>query len=185
MSNTPDPDGPAPGEGAAELTPRVYGELRALARRYLKGERRGHTLQPTALVHEAYIRMAGIERIDWAGKTHFFAIAARQMRRILVEHARAATAKKRGGKQQRVTLHDDTALTPDRSLDLLALEEALNRLSERSARQGRVAELRLFAGMNAVETAQVLDVSERTAREDWRVARAWLGRELSAGSDGE
>jgi RNA polymerase sigma factor (TIGR02999 family) len=167
------------------MTPRVYGELRALARNYLKGERSDHTLQPTALVHEAYIRMAGIERIDWAGKTHFFAVAARQMRRILVEHARAATAKKRGGKQQRVTLHDSAILTPDRSLDLLALEDALNRLSERSERQGRVAELRLFAGMSAAETAQVLDVSERTAREDWRVGRAWLARELSAESSGE
>lgn len=185
MPTEPDPDSPTKGADAAKMTPEVYGELRVLARRYLQRERGYHTLQPTALVHEAYIRMAGIEKIDWSGKTHFFAVAATQMRRILVEHARAATAQKRGGKQQRVTLHDTLALTPDRSLDILALEEALNRLAERSARQGRVAELRLFAGMNADETAHVLNVSERTAREDWRVARAWLGRELKARSPGE
>ena len=129
--------------------------------------------------------MAGIDRIDWAGKTHFFAVAARQMRRILVEHARAAVAQKRGGKDQRVTLHDGHALTTERSLDLLVLEQALDRLTERSPRQARVAELRLFAGMGAKEAGMVLRVSERTAREDWRMARAWLSRELaSEGDDG-
>lgn len=185
MSNTPDPGTPIKGADAAKMTPQVYGELRALAKRYLGRERGYQTLQPTALVHEAYIRMAGIQRIDWSGKTHFFAVAATQMRRILVEHARAASAQKRWGKHQRVTLQDASALTPERSLDILALEEALTRLAERSERQGQVAELRLFAGMNAVDTAHVLKVSERTAREDWRVARAWLARELQARSPRE
>lgn len=183
MPRRPDDDGPNP--EAAKLAPQVYRELRDLAGRYLQREGIYHTLQPTALVHEAYIRMVGIDRIDWAGKTHFFAVAARQMRRILVEHARAAVAQKRGGKRQRVTLHDSDALTRERSLDLLALEEALGRLDERSPRQARIAELRLFAGMGAKESGLVLKVSERTAREDWRVARAWLSRELSSrGDDG-
>jgi len=182
MPRKPDTGEPSP--DAAELTPQVYGQLRKLAGRYLQREGGYHTLQPTALVHEAYIRMAGINKIDWAGKTHFFAVAARQMRRILVEHARAAVAQKRGGKHQRVTLHDGHALTAERSLDLLVLEQALDRLAERSPRQARVAELRLFAGMGAKEAGVVLQVSERTAREDWRVARAWLSRELASQDDG-
>lgn len=184
MPHDADSDAPVKGADAAKLTPQVYGQLRALARRYLSGEHGYNTLQPTALVHEAYIRMADIERIEWSGKTHFFAMAARQMRRILVEHARAVSAQKRWGKQRRVTLQDGSAMTAERSLDLLALEEALNRLADRSERQSRVAELRLFAGMNAVDTAHVLGVSERTVREDWRVARAWLARELQSRSPG-
>ena len=183
MPKKPDNEGPNP--EAAKLAPEVYGELRDLAGRYLQREGGYHTLQPTALVHEAYIRMVGINRIDWSGKTHFFAVAARQMRRILVEHARAAVAQKRGGKQQRVTLHDSDALTQERSLDLLALEEALDHLAERSPRQARVAEMRLFAGMSARESGLALQVSERTAREDWRVARAWLSRQLSSRSGSE
>jgi len=177
----PTPSDPKPPSSDADkLTPQVYDQLRDLARRYLQREGGYHTLQPTALVHEAYIRMAGIDRIEWAGKTHFFAVAARQMRRVLVEHARAAVAQKRGGKKQRVTLHDGHALTTERSLDLLALEQALDLLAERSPRQAKVAELKLFAGMGASEACVALQVSERTAREDWRVARAWLSRELAA-----
>jgi RNA polymerase sigma factor (TIGR02999 family) len=176
MYTTPDPERP----DAAELTLQVYRQLRELARSYLRREGGYQTLQPTALVHEAYIRMEGIDRIEWAGKTHFFAVAARQMRRVLVEHARAAVAQKRGGKRRRVTLHDGHALTEARSLDLLALEQALEILAERSPRQAKVAELRLFAGMGAAEACVVLDVSERTARGDWRVARAWLSRELAS-----
>lgn len=164
---------------AARLLPLVYGELRALAARYLREERPGHTLQPTALVHEAYLRLIEHDRIDWKGKTHFFAMAAIQMRRILVDHARARATEKRGGRAPRVTLDERLTRTPEASLDLLALDEALTRLAARHERQGRVAELRLFAGMLVGETALYLGVSERTVKDDWRVARAWLLKELS------
>ena len=184
MSRTPpeDPEarqdaGPAE-QDAAALIPLVYDELRALARRYLAQERENLTLQPTALVHEAYLRLIGIDRISWQGKLHFFAMAATQMRRVLIEHARAASAKKRGGRPRRITLADDNALTQQRSLELLALDEALEKLKRRSPRQASVAEMRLFAGMTAAETARVIGVSERTVKQDWRVARAWLTREL-------
>jgi RNA polymerase sigma factor (TIGR02999 family) len=161
-----------------DLIPLVYEELRALARRYLRAERTCDTLQPTALVHEAYIRLVGIDRMSWTGRPHFLAMAARQMRRILIEHARAAGAQKRGGRPQQVTLQDADALTEQRSLELIALDQALDKLERRSPRQASVAEARLFAGMTAAETAGVLKVSERTVKEDWRAARAWLSREL-------
>jgi len=172
------------GDGRAvdELMPLVYAELRSLAARYLRGERPGATLQPTALVHEAYLRLIENERIDWQGKTHFFAMAATQMRRVLVEHARARAAKKRGAGGQRITLTEALARTPDPSLDLLALDQALTRLVARSPRQGRVAELTIFAGLFAREIAFSLQVSERTVKEDWRVARAWLMKELEVGA---
>ena len=156
----------------------VYEMLRSLAERYLRGEGGYHTLQPTALVHEAYLRMLKIERVEYAGKTHFFATAARQMRRILVEHARAEGRQKRGGGRKRVTLQDHDAMTAERSIDLLALEESLTRLAARHARQARVAELRLFGGLNVAETGQVVGIAERTVKKDWRMARAWLSREL-------
>jgi RNA polymerase sigma factor (TIGR02999 family) len=164
---------------ADALMPLVYDELRGLARKYLRAERRGHTLQPTALVHEAYLRMVDVSRIDWRGKTHFFALAARQMRRILVEHARARGAAKRGGGARAVTLEDHVAVdsgTPD---DLLALDEALSRLAEIDPRRARVAELKLFAGLSVEELAVQVEMSERTVKDDWRVARAWLLRELT------
>jgi RNA polymerase sigma factor (TIGR02999 family) len=163
---------------AARLVPLVYDRLRALARRYMRDERAEHTLQPTALVHEAYLRLQGLDRVSWRGKTHFYAMAARQMRRVLVEHARATRAQKRGAERRRISLREDLALTRDHSLELLALDEALRGLTARSARQGRVAELRLFAGMRHEEIAQALGVSERTVLKDWRMARAWLSREL-------
>jgi RNA polymerase sigma factor (TIGR02999 family) len=181
MSEKNETEGPNP--EASRLTVRVYDELRDLADRYLRREGGYHTLQPTALVHEAYLRMVGIERVQWSSKTHFFAVAARQMRRVLVDHARAAVSQKRGGRRRRVTLNDGDALTRQRSLDLLALEEALGRLAERSPRQARAAELRLFAGMGAKESGLILRVSERTARDDWNVARAWLSRELRTKSE--
>ncbi|MCP3979110.1 MAG: sigma-70 family RNA polymerase sigma factor [bacterium] len=184
LSNTADPTRDLTAHSAGDssaadrLVPLIYDRLRALAGSYLKGEDCGHTLQPTALVHEAYVRMVDIDRVDWKGKTHFFAMAARQMRRILVEHARAANAQKRGAGRRRVTLHDDDALAEQNTLDLLALEQALERLSEASPRQARVAELRVFAGLQVKESAHILGVSERTIKQDWRVARAWLAREL-------
>jgi RNA polymerase sigma factor (TIGR02999 family) len=166
---------------APELLPLVYDELRALAARYLRQERPGHTLQPTALVHEAYLRLVDCDRIDWKGRTHFFAMAAIQMRRILVEHARAAAAEKRGGVGRRVTFDEHLAQAPELSLEFLALDEALGRLAQRHERQGRIAELRLFGGMLVREIAFCVGVSERTVKEDWRVARAWLLKELSHG----
>jgi RNA polymerase sigma factor (TIGR02999 family) len=164
---------------ASQLLPLVYDRLRALAARYMRQERPGHSLCPTDLVHEAYVRLVDITRISWQGKTHFFAMAARQMRRILVESARAHKAQKRGGNLQRVTLDDEAAFSPSVALDVLALNEALERLSELSSRQGEVVELRFFGGLSVRETAYVLGVSDRTIDQDWSVARAWLSRELS------
>jgi len=163
---------------ASDLMPLVYDELRRQAARYMQKERPEHTLQPTALVHEAYLRLIDISRIDWKGKTHFFAVAATQMRRILVEHARAASADKRGGRRQQITLTESLLASHSISLDLLALDEALNRLEEGSPRQASTAVLRLFGGLSVKETALALDVSERTVNNDWRVARAWLRTEL-------
>jgi RNA polymerase sigma factor (TIGR02999 family) len=165
---------------ADELLPLVYDKLRALAAKYLRGERPGSTLQPTALVHEAYLRLIDHDRIDWQGKTHFMAIAAVQMRRILIDHARANAARKRGGTAHRVTLSDSLVQTSDPSIELLVLDEVLVRLSARHQRQGRVAELKIFAGLLSREIALCLKVSERTVKDDWRVARAWLMKELAA-----
>jgi len=169
---------------AAELLPLVYSNLKALAVDYMRRERPDHTLQPTAVVHEAYLRMIDVSRIDWQGKTHFFAMAARQMRRVLIEHARKAGAKKRGARPQKITLRDDIAVAREETVDLLALQEALEKLAQRNPRRAKVAELRYFAGMTEKEMAYVLVVSERTVRDDWRVARAWLARELSSGRKG-
>lgn len=172
----------ASGEARAadELLPLVYRELRQLAAGYLRRERSAHTLQPTALVHEAYLALVNHDRIDWQGKTHFLAMAATQMRRILVDHARATGSEKRGGRLKRVTLTVGVVGgTAETSTELLALDEALDRLAQDRPRQSRVAELRLFGGLGARESALALDVSERTARDDWRLARAWLMKELS------
>jgi RNA polymerase sigma factor (TIGR02999 family) len=159
----------------------VYDELRDLAGRYMRQERRDHTLQATALVHEAYIRLIDNTRIDWQGKTHFFALAATQMRRILAEHARARKARKRGGGARKVTLDDTAAITPNGVVDALALDEALEKLERDSPRQVRIVELRFFGGLSVQETARLLDVSASTVKGDWRVAKAWLARELSPG----
>jgi RNA polymerase sigma factor (TIGR02999 family) len=163
-------------QAASELLPLVYDNLRARAGKYMQAERPGHTLQPTALVHEAYVRMIDITRIDWQGKTHFFAMAATQMRRLLVEHARARGAQKRA--VDKMTLDENVDFATDPNLDVLALDEALTKLSAESDRQCRVAELRFFAGLSVEETAQALGVSERTVKQDWRFARVWLLREL-------
>jgi RNA polymerase sigma factor (TIGR02999 family) len=165
---------------ADQLLPLVYDELRALAARYLRSERDASTLQPTALVHEAYLRLIDYERVDWKGKTHFFAMAATQMRRILVDRARARDARKRGGGERPITLTESLLPGAGTSVSLLVLDETLERLAARSSRQSRVAEMKLFADLPAKEIAFSLGVSERTVKEDWRVARAWLMKELEA-----
>lgn len=162
----------------SRLLPLVYDELRRRARRYLRAERPDHTLQPTALVHEAYLRLAGQNGVDWQNRTHFFAVAAQVMRRILVDHARAHKAEKRGGHEPRIALEEGLAFTEEKSAELLALDEALARLAERDPRQARVVELRFFGGLSEDEAAEVLGISTRTLKRDWSVARAWLYKEV-------
>ena len=165
-------------DAAEQLFPLVYDELRRLADRYLRDERADHTLQPTALVHEAFLRLNSSPKVEWRSDTHFLAMAATHMRRILVDHARAAGSQKRGSRPRRVTLGDEFAITEEQTLDVLVIDEALRRLEDRSSRQAKVVEMRLFSGMTVDEVAAALGVSERTVKGDWRVARAWLAREL-------
>lgn len=171
-----------------ELVPIVYDELRGVASRQLAGERAGHTLQTTALVHEAFLKLAGMDRIDWQNRAHFFAVAARLMRQILLDHAERRGARKRGGGRATLPLDDHVvSMTPSDATDLdglIVLDEALRRLEARDARQGRVVECRFYAGMSVEETAEALDVSPGTVKRDWRLARAWLNRELAGGGEG-
>jgi RNA polymerase sigma factor (TIGR02999 family) len=165
--------------GAATLIPLVYDELRALAERCLAHERVSHTLQPTALVNEVYLRMVDAESVDWRGRAHFLALAAGQIRHILVDHARKRAAAKRGGGYAcRVSLGDLAARQAPDPLDVLALHDALERLEGRSPRQARVVELRYFAGLSVEETAEVMSLSKTTIKDEWTVARAWLHRAL-------
>ena len=160
------------------LLPLIYDELRSLAANYLRRERPDHTLQPTALVHEAYLRMVDQTQVNWQNRAHFFGVAAQMMRRILVDHARGRAAAKRGGVGFRVTLSEDAA-SAEQDVNLLALDEALVRLSGMDGRQGRVVELRYFGGLSIEEAAEVLGVSPATVNLDWSMAKAWLRRELS------
>ena len=160
------------------LMPLVYDELRRLARGYMRRERAEHTLQPTALVNEAFLRLIEIRRVEWQNRAHFFAIAARCMRRILVDAARARQALKRGGDYMRVDLDADLAVSDAPNLDLIALDRALQTLAAMDERRERVVELRFFAGLSIDETAQLLDVSPETVMRDWTVARAWLFQQL-------
>lgn len=159
--------------------PLVYNELRRVAGRYMRGERPDHTLQPTALVHEAYLRLVGQREVAWQNRSHFFAVASRLMRNILVDHARARQAHKRGGQDQKVTFDEALERAGGESTDLLALDEALTHLAERDPRQARMVELRFFGGLSEKEAAEVLGISVRTVKRDWAVARAWLYREIS------
>ena len=170
------------GEAAAltGLTSLVYDELRALAAAYLRRERAGHSLQPTALVHEAFIRLIDSSGIKATDRRHFFAIAANTMRRVLVEHARTRGAAKRGGGQQRVTLTGIQDAKPDADFEVVALDEALKKLAALDERQARIVELRFFGGLEVEEVADLLGVSKRTVEGDWTLARAWLYRELAA-----
>jgi RNA polymerase sigma factor (TIGR02999 family) len=162
-----------------ELVPLVYAELRRIAGRYVRRERAGHSLQATALVHEAYMRLLKDEDLSFENRAHFLGIAARSMRQILVEHARARDAEKRGGARQRVTLDEGVAAGGPVDVDLLALEEALERLAALNAHHARIVELRFFGGLTNEETAAALDISPATVKRAWVVARAWLFRELT------
>jgi len=184
------------GEGdelaAARLVPLVYKELRRMASHYLRHERPGHTLQATALVHEAYLKLAGQPDAKWQNRAHFFAVASQLMRRILVDYARAQHRGKRGGKQQKVSLDEALLVSADRTDELLAVNEALAKLEEMDARQARIVELRYFGGLTMEETAEVLQLSSKTVMREWSMAKAWLygslkehyadlSRELEAG----
>lgn len=160
------------------LIPIVYEELRQVAARHLQGERREHTLQPTALVHESFLRLVKVSRIDWQCRTHFVAVAAEIMRRILVDHARARSAEKRGAGVTMVELTDDVSRFEERDFELLAIDEALTRFADVDPRQARIVELRFFGGMTIDETSEVLGLSPATIKREWTTARAWLRREL-------
>ncbi len=172
-------------EAAARLVPLLYDELRALARSLLRRRPPGQTLQPTALVHEAYLRLAGTEDPGWEGKGHFFAAAARAMRDILVDEARRKAAQKRGGDRERVELEGVAASIEPPEEDILALEEALGRLEKGDPRKGQLVTLRYFAGLSMGEAAAVLGVSLSTVEREWRYARAWLYREVRGGGKRE
>ncbi len=180
-------------EGAAEeLMPVVYDELRRIAGAYMKRERPGQTIQPTALVYEAYLRLLKDKKQDWRGRTHFLAIAARSMRQILVERARAKQTEKRGGGRDRITLDESTFTeatsgTPggEGAYDLLAVDEALTRLAGLDDQQARVVELRFFGGLTIEETAATLDISTATVKRDWTMAKAWLRREILEAGQGD
>lgn len=162
------------------LLPLVYDELREIARRELRRERPDHTLSATALVHEAYLRLVELNRIGWQGRSHFFGICAPIMRRVLISHARAHNAAKRGGGLSAVTLENVLAAATARPEELVALDEALARLEAMSPRQARIVEARYFAGMEITEIAEALGVSPATVKRDWTAARAWLNRELTS-----
>ena len=164
--------------GIEELTPLVYQELRQIARRLLSRERPGHTLQPTDIVHEAFIKMAQQDRVDWKGRSHFFAVSATHMRRILVDHARAKATVKRGESAQRVELTEGLTLDIERPHDVLALDDALQALEKLDERQARIVELRFIGGLTVQEVAEVLGISKRTVEAEWTMIRAWLRHEL-------
>lgn len=173
----------APERAADSLLADVYGQLRRLAASYLRRERSDHTLQPTALVHEAYLKLADQERVSWRGRSHFFAVGANVMRRLLVDHARKKSSRKRGGDWHQVTLEEGGSSLLGRPLaadEILALDEALDALGEVDPRQAKVVELRFFGGLSMDDIARHLDVSKRTVEGDWTHARAWLRRALSA-----
>jgi RNA polymerase sigma factor (TIGR02999 family) len=169
-------------EASEQLVPLVYDELRRIASRYMQRERCQHTLQPTALVHEAYIKLVDQSQADWKDRVHFFAMAAQMMRHILVDYARRVRAEKRGGACKQVTLEEGLAYTETHSTTMLAVDEALDRLAQLDQRQCRIVELRYFVGLSVEETAEVLQVSTRTVKREWRLAKAWLYAELAANS---
>jgi RNA polymerase sigma factor (TIGR02999 family) len=166
-------------EALDELLPVVYAELRRIAARYLRAERLGHTLQPTALVNEAYMRLVDQRNVEWQNRAHFYGVAAQVMRRILVDYARARRREKRGGAEVKVPLEDEVVGARERDVDLVRLDDAMDDLARLDAQQARVVELRYFGGLSIEETAEVLGVSDSTVKREWAMARAWLQRELS------
>jgi RNA polymerase sigma factor (TIGR02999 family) len=162
------------------LAPLVYQELRRIARRYMRHESPGNTLQATALVNEAYLRLADAAGVNWRDRAHFFAISAQMMRRILVDAARARRSKKRGGPAPRLNFEQVPDVAPSRGNELIALDDALNELAKMDARKVRVIELRFFGGLSVEETAEVLQISPQSVMRDWKLARAWLAGELRA-----
>ncbi|HEX4899382.1 MAG TPA: sigma-70 family RNA polymerase sigma factor [Pyrinomonadaceae bacterium] len=162
------------------LTPLVYAEIRRMAHRLMQRERVGHTLQTTALVNEAYIRLLGQQPVEWRSRSHFFAVVAQLMRHLLIDHARRRLYAKRGGDAQQVSLNEATLMSDARAGELVALDEALGKLSQLDPRKGRVIELRYFGGLSLEETSEMLGVSVMTVRRDWRAAKAWLYREMKA-----
>jgi RNA polymerase sigma factor (TIGR02999 family) len=171
------------GDGAARdrLIALVYKELHALAHRYMAGEQPDATLQTTALVNELYVRLVDVRRIGWTGRTHFFAVCAQLLRRVLVDEARSRKAAKRGAQAVHVPVDENLIPSPEPPVDVLALDDALDRLAAFDARKSRVVELRFFGGLDVEETAAALDVSPQTVLRDWRLAKVWLFRELSGG----
>lgn len=164
-----------------KLVPQVYQELRRLARRQMRRERPDHSLQTTALINEAYLRLIDLRNVQWQNRAHFFALCARLMRRILVDFARSRHYAKRGGGAQPVSLDQSMVVSPERSMDLVAVDDALKALTKVDGRKGQVVELRFFGGLTVEETAEVLKVSPETVRRDWKLAKVWLLRELSRG----
>ena len=172
-------------EAANQLVPLVYDELRRIAGSYMQRERVGHTLQATALVHEAYVRLAGGQPVEWQNRAHFYAIAAHTMRQVLLDYARRRHADKRGGSEARKVDVDAELLIAEDSLDeVMAIDELLQRLAKIDPRQSRLIELRFFAGLNVEETAEVMGVSPITVKREWRSAKAWLHREMANAKSG-
>lgn len=166
-------------DAADRLMPMVYDELRRLAASRFSAPRKRGALDPTEIVHEVYVRLTGPKQVDWAGRTHFFAVSARAMRRVLVDEARRRKADKRGGDGRAITLNEAVAPADDRKLDVIELDDALDKLGKLNERQAEVVELRFFGGLTVEECADVLNVSRRTVLGDWSMARAWLRRELA------
>lgn len=167
-------------EAIAKLLPIIYDELRQHAAHLMRRERLGHTLQPTALVHEAFLKLVQQERVQWTGRAHFFAVASTLMRRILVDHARAHLRDKRGGGADRISIEEGLGLSVGQDMDVLAVDRALEKLAELDARQAEIVTLRFFGGLSVEEVAAVLGISKRTVEAEWTMIRAWLRRELSA-----
>jgi len=168
-------------DAGSKLIPLVYDQLRRLADGYMRRERPGHTLQTTALVHEAYLKLLGQHSVDWQNRAHFFGIAAQVMRRVLIDHARSHVRDKRGGGREHVQLDEALVFSAERSAEFLELNAALERLGEMDARQAQIVEMRFFAGLTVEETAEVLKISPKTVKRDWSVAKAWLHGELKGG----
>jgi RNA polymerase sigma factor (TIGR02999 family) len=166
---------------ASKLIPLVYAELRRLASGYMRRERSDHTLQATALVHEAYLKLVEQRSVDWQSRAHFFGIAAQVMRRILVDHARGHLREKRGGGQRLVPIDEALVFAPEQSLELVKLDQALERLSKLDPRQGKIVELRFFGGLTVEQTAELLGISPKTVKRDWSMAKAWLHGDLKQG----